>query len=85
MRLEPKTMVAGLEIDGTYWAGSLENIQQSASIQTEIAGKPIKITWDEELLTPRAFSGSQELVITQAYWFSWSATHPQTQLYSANN
>lgn len=82
-RLDPKTIVYGLEINGEPVAFDASLIREAKTIETFISNKMVQLIWDEELETARVFINDEEQIPLQTYWFSWAAVYPETKLIDA--
>lgn len=80
-RLHPKELVLGVEIDGKFKAYHTKAIPEGEIID-DFAGERIIIQKDN-FGQIRIFVGEDKkpLVYIGAFWFSWLAVHPETELY----
>lgn len=81
-RVHPKTVVHGIEIDGTYTAYKDEDVKEIGVIEDTVAGVPIRIQADKAgaVSVTRTDTG-EEVVKQRVFWFAWYAFHPDTRLY----
>lgn len=80
IRLHPKALVHGIEIDGRYKAYHDEALKTRRTVSDTFAGKEIVITRTDsgEL---RFTADGESLVSIPGFWFSWLAVHPETELF----
>ena len=86
-RYPAKSWVLGLELNGQYRAYPLPELAHShAPITDHLGDRALTIIYDHHSRNARVLDadGSQLPALT-AYWFAWSAFHPQTTVYRANN
>ena len=77
-RLHPKTLIHGIEIDGSYKAYADDAL--SGTVTDTFAGKSIVIT--KTTSGELTFTADGEpLSSIPGFWFSWLAVHPETELY----
>jgi len=85
-RYPAKSWVLGVELDGQYRAYPFAELERRAGpLQDRFAGHQLTIDYDRESRNARLLDadGSQLPTLT-AYWFAWSAFHPQTSVYRAD-
>ena len=81
-RLHPKAVIFGLEIGEATKAYELERVQEAGSIDDVVGGESVRVYWDEDVRTVRAERTTGESIqLENSFWFSWAATHPETELY----
>lgn len=91
-RLEEKDFVLGIVIDGKAKAYHTEAVKKVGRLEDKFANKTIIAEYDQKLDVVRLFSaeggttsgGEKKLVRINpfgAFWFSWVAAHPDTELY----
>ncbi|MBI3260956.1 DUF3179 domain-containing protein [Candidatus Berkelbacteria bacterium] len=87
-RLKPKTLVFGVEHEGTFKAYPLEKLPADGVIEDALGGSPILIESNSASSYQAAFlkkpdgSKGEQLIGTQAFWFAWSDFHPETEVYN---
>ncbi len=91
-RLNEKDFVLGIVINGkakAYWP---EAVKKAGKIEDVFQGKKIIVQYEKDIDAVRLFSaegesasgGEKKLVRINpfgAFWFSWAAAHPDTELY----
>lgn len=78
-RLHPKALIAGIEVDDTYKAYSLNALPVGETKDT-FAGKALTIEKDSAgRLT--ILADGERIPHIPSFWFSWLAVHPETELY----
>ena len=85
-RLTYNAFVHGIEFDGQTKAYHVDAIMRDGEVTDTFAGRTIVARYDESLGTARLFErkaeGTEErLDPFTAFWFSWVAVHPETELY----
>lgn len=85
-RLEPDDFVFGIVVDGKAKAYLVEAVKVRGEVRDQFAGQNIILRHDKELDVVRMFKrqsdGTEERVNPfSAFWFSWAAAHPETELY----
>lgn len=79
-RLHPKTLVHGIELDGSYKAYAEGVLKESGEIEDTFAGKTIRAT-RTDLGNIRFEADGTPITSIPSFWFSWLAVHPETELY----
>ncbi len=84
-RYHPKELVIGLEIDGQERCYPFAELAKVNGRFTEIvAGRNLTIEFDAENRTGRVLDeDGVELPTVIAFWFAWSAFHPDTGVFEA--
>ncbi|MFD2515819.1 DUF3179 domain-containing protein [Pontibacter locisalis] len=86
-RYHPKTLVAGIEIDGAYKAYPFPELRKAASdtVKDTYKGQELSIRFDEKAnsVTVKQENG-EKVIVNQMYWFAWYAFHPETAVFEAN-
>lgn len=82
-RLDEKTVVVGLEIDGVFKAYPFERLPAGRSeIQDVVGGAPLTVSYDREAASAEIRDSAGNVVPTfTAFWFAWAAFHPETLVY----
>ena len=82
-RIHPKTVIFGIEINGSYLAVQEEDLKQNPTIKIEFAGKNILIERSQEGIVKFTNQDtSEEIIKERDFWFAWYAFHPNTELYT---
>lgn len=85
-RLGDKDFVLGIVINGkakAYWP---EAIKKAGEIEDHFEGKTIIAKYEKEIDAIRLFEKKADGMLERinpfgAFWFSWAAAHPETELY----
>lgn len=83
-RYHPKTLVAGIEIEGAYKAYPFPELKKARSypIKDEFKGEKLRIRFDEKANKVTITRGDgTEVLVNQMYWFAWYAFHPETAVF----
>jgi hypothetical protein len=83
-RFHPKDGVLGVEVGGktrAYLGSVLPTV--GGRIVDKIAGRKIRIAYDGEA-SAFSWEAPDDVRVTDAYWFSWRAFHPDTEVWSAD-
>jgi len=85
-RLDRKAFVLGLLIEGKAKAYDVEAIKRAGEVSDDFAGKTFVLRHDQKIDAVRVFEkkadGSEERINPLgAFWFSWAAAHPESELY----
>ncbi|MBI4090079.1 MAG: DUF3179 domain-containing protein [Candidatus Kerfeldbacteria bacterium] len=80
-RLQAKTRILGIAIDGQFKAYPVEKVQQAKDVTDEFAGRKLRLTADGEAIVITDLSTDQAVVPVHAFWFAWVTFHPATELY----
>jgi hypothetical protein len=85
-RYHPKEQVIGLELDGRFKAYPfLELSKTPGPIQDRVGNRRVEIRYDAEHRTGKVLDiNGDEIPTVIAFWFAWSAFHPDTQVYTAS-
>jgi len=84
-RFNPKTLVAGIEVNGRFKAYPLPELEKAGEnpMQDEFAGKILIVRFDEEARSVRVTDRRSNPIPTNVlYWFAWYAFHPDTEVFS---
>lgn len=83
-RIHPKTVIFGIEVNGTYKAYREDDLTAQRFIEDTISGFRIKIERDAAgRVTVTNLKTGEEIVKERDFWFAWYAFHPETTLYEA--
>lgn len=85
-RLPADAFVLGIVIDGKAKAYEVNAIKRAGQVEDEFGGKTIVLKHDKDLDAVRVYEklpdGTEERINPfSSFWFSWSAVHPNTELY----
>jgi hypothetical protein len=84
-RIHPKTVVFGIELNGTYKAYKEDDLKKLNSIEDSVNGTKIKVERDETgIVSVTNLDNGEEIVKERDFWFAWYAFHPDTLLYETN-
>jgi hypothetical protein len=76
-----KTVIFGIEINGTYKAYKESDLIESPVIEDTVNNVTIKLVREDSgIITITTVSG-EEIVKERDFWFAWHAFHPETLLY----
>jgi len=84
----PKEITYGIQIDESFKAYTLIELQKAdADFDDELAGIPLKISFDKELriIDIRRTDNGEEVIPSYGFWFSWFSIHPKTEIYRSDN
>ncbi|MEZ5590550.1 MAG: DUF3179 domain-containing protein [Gammaproteobacteria bacterium] len=83
-RFHPKEIVLGVALDGTVKAYPFSELARAPSpVQDRIGTQPVSIEFDAEHRTGRILNAAgEEIPSVMAYWFAWSAFHPETAIFT---
>ena len=85
-RFHPKTLVAGVEVDGNFKAYPLPELKQvkGSRLQDEFAGKKLIVRWNTESQSVQVSDiQGRTIPVNVLYWFAWYAFHPETEVFEA--
>ncbi len=81
-RIHPKTVIFGIEVNGTHKAYKEEDLIKEGIILDEIKGVEIKIERDKSgIVKITNMQTGEEIIKERDFWFAWYAFHPDTLLY----
>jgi len=80
-RIHPKTVIFGIEVDGTFKAYQEEDVK-AGTIEDTVGDVAIRVQRDEagKILITR-LDTNEQVVHERDFWFAWYAFHPSTSLY----
>jgi hypothetical protein len=86
-RYHPKERVIGLELNGQVKAYPFVELSQgSARLADRVGDQPVIVEFDAEQQTGRVLDQhGVELPTVIAFWFAWSAFHPQGEVYRSGS
>jgi len=83
-RYHPKEQVIGLELDGQFKAYPFAELARSQGpVRDRLGAHTFVVEYDAEHRTGRVLAAGKEIPTVIAFWFAWSAFHPDTQVYTA--
>ncbi|MDX1605466.1 MAG: DUF3179 domain-containing (seleno)protein, partial [Candidatus Competibacterales bacterium] len=84
-RYHPKALVIGLTLDGTAKAYPFEELAAADTpLRDRLAGRELRVEFDPVHRTGRILDAEGEEIPTViAYWFAWTAFHPDTDVFTA--
>ncbi|MBI2594703.1 MAG: DUF3179 domain-containing protein [Candidatus Colwellbacteria bacterium] len=85
-RLSEKELVMGIEVNGKFKAYWPEAVKRAGQVTDIFEGKTIILKYEKDIDAVRIYEKmpNGELVRINpltGYWFSWAASHPNTELY----
>lgn len=83
-RLEETDIVAGVVVNGVFKAYLMTAVQEAGSLSETVGGVLLKVEYHEREDAVRIFrtDTGERIPTIPAFWFSWSSTHPDTELYT---
>jgi hypothetical protein len=82
-RVHPKTVIFGIELNGTYKAYKEDDLKAAGTINDRINGTRLRLTRDSAgSVTITNLDTMEEIIKERDFWFAWYAFHPDTLLYS---
>ena len=86
-RLAPEAFVFGIVVNGMAKAYSTETVKAQGTIEDSFEGMDFILRYDPELDVVRIYKkdaeGKEERINPiSGFWFSWTAVHPDTELYN---
>ncbi len=83
-RLDAYEIIHGIELNGKFKAYKKADVEQKSVIQDTIGGEKIKIEFDKNIKSARAYKDSgEQVVVDTLFWFAWAAFHPDSELYDS--
>lgn len=80
--IHPKTVVFGIEVNGSYKAYREDDLVLYGTINDSIDGSDIIIERDNAGIVKITYvETGEEIVKERDFWFAWYAFHPDTELY----
>jgi len=81
-RIHPKTVVFGIEVNGTYKAYREDDLKELGTVEDVVEGVHIRLERDEAgVVTITNTDTGEEIVKERDFWFAWYAFHPDTTVY----
>lgn len=81
-RVHPKTVIFGVEVNGTYKAYRENDLKNKTTITDTVGGVKIQLHRDSAgTVTIKETKTGKEIVKERDFWFAWYAFHPSTELY----
>lgn len=75
-RLHPKALIFGVEVDGRHLAFAEEAVKRERRIEAAVGGRTVVAEWKADTR-----SVAVSIPAIPAFWFSWLAVHPETELF----
>jgi hypothetical protein len=83
-RIHPKTVVFGIEVDGTFKAYKEDDLKELKVIKDTVNEVNLKVERDSVGIVKITNIGTgEEIVKERDFWFAWYAFHPETELYES--
>jgi len=83
-KIHPKTVIFGIEVNGTYKAYREDDTIKAEVIEDVLNGIRLKVERDEAgIVKITNLDTGEEIVKERDFWFAWYAFHPNTSLYEA--
>ncbi len=84
-RYHPKAWVLGVEVNGLFKAYPFTELKKANSpLQDRVNGRPIRIHFNPRALSVSVTdSDGRPLPSVMAFWFAWTAFHPDTLVFTA--
>ncbi len=81
--LPKKSWVIGVIINGQPKAYALEDLKKGSSVQDNVAGQQIEISYDPARRSAEIVNkqNGAPVPFAMAYWFAWQAFYPKTELF----
>lgn len=80
--IHPKTVIFGIEMNGTYKAYREDDLKDLNTIDDTIDGVRIQVERDDAgIVSITNLETGEEIVKERDFWFAWYAFHPETGLY----
>ncbi len=80
-RLNPKTRVIGVEVNGTFTAYKRDDVLERTMIEDTVTGKRIVLRSTDDGGVEVLIDGQQRPHV-ELFWFAWVAFHPDTLLFT---
>ncbi|MCK5660024.1 MAG: DUF3179 domain-containing protein [Methanosarcinales archaeon] len=81
-RIHPKTVIFGIEVDGSYRAYREDDLKELKVIDDTINGVSIIVERDDAgIVSITNVETGAEIVKERDFWFAWYAFHPETDVY----
>lgn len=85
-RLPPEAFVFGIVVDGKAKAYDIEAVKKQGRVEDKFQGETFVLQHEKDLDVVRVYKKLTEGKLERlnpfnAFWFSWSAVHPDTELY----
>ncbi len=81
-RIHPKTVIFGIELDGTYKAYKEDDLKELRIIEDIVNNVKVMVERDDAgIVKITNTETGEEIVKERDFWFAWYAFHPDTSLY----
>ncbi len=82
LRLHPKEVIFGVEINGRYKAYTEEDLKKLGKIEDTFNGANLIVERSESgIVTVKNKDINEDIIPVRSFWFAWFAFHPDTELY----
>ena len=82
LRMNDYEIIYGIEMNGKFKAYKKADLGRLLTIEDSLGGNKIKIAFDKDLKSAKAYTKSDEQVVVETlFWFAWAAFHPETEVY----
>lgn len=80
--VHPKTVIFGLEVNGSYKAYKEDDLKELRVIEDTVGGVSVRLErGDSGTVTVTNQNTGERIVEERGFWFAWYAFHPDTDLY----
>ena len=84
LRLHPKEVIFGIEINGKYKAYTEEDLKKLKKIEDRFADVNLIVERSEAgVVTVKNTDTNETIIPIRSFWFAWFAFHPDTELYKS--
>ncbi|MBI2649710.1 DUF3179 domain-containing protein [Candidatus Woesearchaeota archaeon] len=84
LKLHPKEVIFGVEINGKFKAYTEEDLKKLGKIEDTFNGVAlIAERSDAGIVTIKNKDANEDIIPVRSFWFAWFAFHPDTELYKA--
>jgi hypothetical protein len=86
-RLRPKTRVLGVWTQSgarAYPLAQFRRFHRDADLEDELDGKSLRLSYNDEANSLRVAHADEGLSWMYAFWFAWSAFHPETEVFRSS-
>ena len=80
-RLNPKTVVYGIEVGGNFKAYPEEVLKAKGLIKDALNSHAIELSYNEGLIEINDITAGMNILVKPSFWFAWFAFHPSTEVY----
>ena len=84
LRLHPKEVIFGIEVDGKFKAYTEEDLKKSGKIEDTFNKVNLIVERsDAGLVTVKNKDTNESIIPVRSFWFAWFAFHPDTELFKS--